>query len=95
MVRGGNLGDQSLVVELAIKSGRLQRFQELTGEMVEAARREPGVEVYQRFVSDDGTLVHVFERYPDSPAAVAHLRGFAERFGDRFASLVDRRNFTV
>jgi quinol monooxygenase YgiN len=61
-------------VELAIKPGQLENFQTLTHEMVEATRRERGVLSYQRFISDDGRIVHAFERYADSIAAVEHLR---------------------
>jgi quinol monooxygenase YgiN len=82
-------------VELAVKPGRLESFRALTGEMVEFTRRESGVLGYQRFVSDDGEFVHVYERYADSAAALAHLRGFATNFGDRFLVLVERRRFTV
>ena len=82
-------------VELAIKPGALDDFRTLTGEMVEATRREPGVLSYERFVSVDGKVVHVYERYEDSAAAVAHLRTFRRTFGDRFAALVDRTRFTV
>jgi hypothetical protein len=62
---------------------------------VEATRGEPGVLSYERFVSADGTVVHVYERYADSAAAVAHLRIFGRRFGGRFMGMVDRTRFTV
>ena len=82
-------------VELAVKPGALEDFRALTGEMVEATRGEPGVLSYERFVSADGMVVHVYERYADSAAAVAHLRTFGRQFGDRFVGLVDRTRFTV
>ena len=82
-------------VELAVKPGRLNEFRALTGEMVEFTRREPGVLSYQRFVSDDGRSVQIYERYADSAAAVSHLRNFVKHFGDRFQGLVERRSFTV
>jgi len=82
-------------VELAVKPGALNDFRTLTGEMVEATRGEPGVLSYERFISADGKVVHVYERYADSAAAVAHLRTFRRTFGDRFAALVDRTRFTV
>jgi len=82
-------------VELAVKPGALDDFRTLTGEMVEATRREPGVLSYERFVSADGKVVHVYERYADSAAAVAHLRTFRRTFGDRFVALVDHTRFTV
>jgi len=82
-------------VELAVKPGALEDFRTLTGEMVEATLGEPGVLSYERFVSADGKVVHVYERYADSAAAVVHLRTFRRTFGDRFAALVDRTRFTV
>jgi len=82
-------------VELAVKPGALEDFRKLTVEMVEATQHEPGVVHYERFMSQDGTIVHVYERYMDSAAAVAHLRLFRHKFGARFANLVDRMRFTV
>jgi quinol monooxygenase YgiN len=90
------MGDQiSWQVELAVKPGQLDNFRALTGEMVESTRGEPGVLSYERFVADDGKFVHVYERYADSAAALAHLRKFGKNFGERFLSMVDRRRFTV
>lgn len=90
------MGEQvSWHVELAVKPGALEDLRALTGEMVEATRGEPGVLSYERFVSADGMVVHVDERYADSAAAVAHVRTFGRQFGDRFVGLVDRTRFTV
>jgi quinol monooxygenase YgiN len=90
------MGDQvSWQVELAVKPGALDNFRALTAEMVESTRGEPGVLSYERFVSADGQVVHVYERYADSAAAVAHLRTFVRKFGGRFVGLVDRKRFTV
>ena len=85
----------SWTVELTVKSGQLDCFLALTGEMVDATRSEAGVLSYQRFVSDDGKFVHVYERYASSAAALAHLRKFRDRFGGRFATMVERTRFTV
>jgi quinol monooxygenase YgiN len=63
--------------------------------MLAVTRREPGVLSYQRFVSEDGAAVHLYERYSDSNAAVAHLEAFAKRFAGRFSAMVERRTFTV
>lgn len=52
-------------VELAVKPGQIENFLALTVEMVQSARDEPGVLNYERFVSDDSKLVHVYERYAD------------------------------
>lgn len=82
-------------VEVAVKPGRLENFRALTAEMVAFTRAEPGVLSYQRFVADDGSIVHVYERYADSAAALAHLQNFASKFAERFSSMVERKHFTV
>jgi quinol monooxygenase YgiN len=90
------MGDQiSWQVELAVKPGELENFRVLTSKMVESTRDEPGVLIYERFISEDGKVVQVYERYADSAAAVAHLRTFEHKFGGRFLSMVDRKRFTV
>ena len=74
-------------VELAVKPGELENFQALTGEIVEVTREEAGTLSYERFVTDDGKFVHVYERYADSAAALLHLRKFGKIFGERFVSI--------
>ena len=82
-------------VELELKPGHREPFRALTKEMVNVARGEAGALIYERFISEDGKTIWVYERYADSAAAVAHLRAFAEQFGDRFTSMVTRKRFTV
>ena len=82
-------------VELAVIPGALEAFRELTAEMIAAARAEPNVLIYERYVSADGSVIHLHERYTDSAAAVAHLRTFGRLFSRRFASLVARTGFIV
>ena len=82
-------------VELEVKPGQRDHFLALTEEMVEITRGEAGVLIYERFGSEDGEVIWVYERYADSTAAVAHLRMFSEQFGERFASMVTRKRFTV
>lgn len=82
-------------VHLAVKPGQLEKFRSLTDEMVESTRDETGALIYERFVSEDGTDIYVYERYLDSHAAVAHLQSFRDSYGERFSALVDRKQFTV
>lgn len=82
-------------VEVAIAPGRLDDFRALSIEMIEAARREPGTLAYERFVAEDGRTAQLYERYVSSEAAVAHLRAFSERFGDRWGAIIQRRRFVV
>jgi quinol monooxygenase YgiN len=88
-------GEIAWQVELAIRPGELDNFRTLTSAMVESTKDERGVLIYERFVSEDGKVVYVYERYADSAAAVAHLLAFATMHGERFAKLVDRRRFMV
>lgn len=88
-------GEISWQVELAVKPGELDRFRALTRDMVAFAQSEPGVLVYERFISEDGRTVYVYERFVDSASAVAHLMAFGERYGERFDKMVERRWFRV
>jgi quinol monooxygenase YgiN len=80
-------------VELAIKPGQLDDLRALTDEMVEATRLEPGTLNYQRFVTENGEFLHIYERYANSEAALTHLKNFTARFGERYSALVERRRF--
>lgn len=84
----------SWLVELDVKPGMDVAFRELTVEMVEATRCEPGALTYERFVGDGG-VAHLYERFVDSEAALSHLRAFQEGFADRFLALVERRRTVV
>ena len=58
------MGDQiAWCVELAVLPGQLDSFIKLTADMVNETAQESGVLSYQRFVSADGQIVHVVERY--------------------------------
>jgi quinol monooxygenase YgiN len=82
-------------VELEIRPGCVDDFEELTGEMVAAACAESGVLGYQRFIGDDGQTVDVQECYESSEAAAAHLGKFAAAFDQRFSAMVERKRFVV
>ena len=82
-------------VELQVKPGQLDALRTLTNEMVEATKNEPGALIYERYVSDDRQTVHVFERYVDPNAAVAHLTAFGRTYGEKFSRMIDRKRFTV
>src|SRR3954471_19875688 len=66
----------------------------LTEEMVAASSEEPGTLIYERSMDDAG-VIHLYERYLDADAALAHLRAFEERFAPVFTTLIQRRRFTV
>jgi quinol monooxygenase YgiN len=73
-----------------VKPGELDGFSDLMEEMVAHTRSEPGTLAYEWFVSDDGGEVHLYERYIDSAAAMAHLVGFGRHFAHRFTAATDQ-----
>jgi quinol monooxygenase YgiN len=85
----------SWLVEVEVKPGQLETFKTLVNDMVESTSREPGTLSYEWFISDDGTLVHIYERYADSDELLAHFQGFLEKFADRFSAAVDLKRFAV
>jgi quinol monooxygenase YgiN len=82
-------------VELSIAPERLDSFRALTNEMIQSTRLEDGVLVYERFLSEDGGRVFIYERYANCDAALSHLRSFQKRFGKSFGRLVKRERFIV
>jgi quinol monooxygenase YgiN len=88
-------GPVSWVLELAVKPGQLEPFRALMSEMVAATRADSGALSYEWFVSHDGGVVLIYERYADSAATVRHLRMFSQQFAERFLAAVEQTRFTV
>ena len=80
---------------LAVKDGQLDAFKALMEEMVAATKDEAGAQIYEWFVSDDGSAVHIYERYADSDATMVHLGNFGSKFAERFFGCVDPTGFFV
>lgn len=90
------MSDQvSWLAEIAVKPGELENFRALMDEMVEATRAEPGALALEGFIGEDGSVVHVYERYEDSSAVVTHLASFGEKFAQRYLAAVEVTRFTV
>jgi len=83
----------SWLVELEIRPEQLDAFFELSEEMTAAAFREEGTLVFERYRDRDDGVVHLFECYVNSEAAVIHLTNFRSEFSSRFAPLVERKSF--
>jgi quinol monooxygenase YgiN len=71
-------------LQLSVRPDRLDDARALIAEMVEATREEAGTLSYEWFLSGDGSVCHINERYADSEAALAHLANFGASFVDRF-----------
>lgn len=85
----------SWVLDVNVKAGQVDAFRDLMNEMVAATEQEPGALSYEWFLSEDESRVHMYERYADSDATMAHLANFGENFADRFLSLVEPKSFSV
>jgi quinol monooxygenase YgiN len=85
----------SWVIELAVKDRALDTFKELMEEMVSGTSVEPQTLAYEWYISDDGGTVHIFEKYADSEAMVAHVSGFMQKWAGRFMECVDVTRFVV
>ena len=82
-------------VELLLNSGKLEEFEKLSAEMAKCARNEKGTLYFERYISDDNNLIHVYERYADSQSAIDHLIFFKDNFSEKFSKLVVRQKFVV
>ncbi len=86
----------SWVLELAVKDGQLDTFKALAQEMSEATQAdEPGASHYEWFISEDGKVIHIYERYVDSAVTMIHLQTFGEKFAERFLACVDPTRLMV
>lgn len=79
----------SWILELSVKPGREVELMALMTEMVAATgANEAGALSYEWSLSADGSTCHIFERYADSAAVLAHLVVFGEKFAGRFLELL-------
>ncbi|MGA2856615.1 MAG: putative quinol monooxygenase [Candidatus Sulfotelmatobacter sp.] len=70
-----------LNVSLTIYEGKLNEFQTIAQEMVDASRKEPGTLGYEWYLSDDGKRCRLAETYVDANALLAHFAGPAVQEG--------------
>lgn len=60
-------------VRATIHDGKVDALKALTESFVAQTRNEPGTLAYQWSISEDNSTLHIYERYTDSDAALAHL----------------------
>ena len=65
-------------------------------EMIAGTQRdEPGSLNYEWFIADDGKTLHLYERYADSAAVMAHLANFAQKYAERFSTYLTITKMTM
>jgi quinol monooxygenase YgiN len=73
----------SWMLEVAIHPGKLDAFRAVAADLIAATEKEPNTLSYEWSLSEDQSACHIFERYRNSEAILAHLGTFgphAERF---------------
>jgi quinol monooxygenase YgiN len=83
------------LLELAVKPGQLEDVKVLMADLVESAEAEPGTLIYEFAISEDGSVIHTYERFTDSDAALTHLTTFGEKFVQRFLAAFDPTRVVV
>jgi quinol monooxygenase YgiN len=70
-------------LEVQILPGKLEEFRAVARDLIAATESEEGALSYEWKLSIDETVCHIYERYKDSEAVIAHVRAFGA-FGERF-----------
>ena len=84
----------SWVFEAVIRPDGLDQYGALAREIsADNQAAEPGQQIFEWFV--DGHDVHIYERYQDSAAALAHVQRFVEHFAARFLDLCTPTRMSV
>jgi quinol monooxygenase YgiN len=83
------------MVELEIKPGQEKALKTLVAEMVKDVQtNESGALDYEYHISQEGKC-HLFERYVDGAAAIAHLNTFQRVFAAQFVEVFQPLRFVV
>ena len=73
------------IIKLNIGEGNIQAIKDLAPAFIEKTKQEEGALAYEWSVSADGSELHVYERYADSDAALAHLGNVGPMLPELFA----------
>jgi quinol monooxygenase YgiN len=84
----------SWILQVAIHPGKLEEFRAVAAELIAATKSEAGTLAYEWNLSDDGTICHIFERYQNSEALLAHSQSFGA-FAARFLAACQPTRFYV
>ena len=82
-------------LQLLVRDGKLDDARALMKDMVAATREEPGTKGYEWFLSDDGKICHIHERYADSGAVMIHNGNFGAKFAERFLECFEPTKLSV
>jgi quinol monooxygenase YgiN len=83
------------MVEATVKPGKLEDLRTLVEEMVEDTSQEAGAQSYEWYLSGDESEVHLWEKYADSEATLAHVKRFGANWAGRFTDCLEVTRFRV
>ena len=82
--------------ELKVKKGRADDLRALMREMVDATHaNEPGTLMYEWSFNEAGDVLHLYERYAGSAAALTHIGTFSSKFAARFFDILEPKRFVL
>jgi len=82
------------LLEVTILPGQFDNFRAVARDLIASAEKEPGTLAYEWNLSPDGSSCHIYERYRDSAAVMAHVTGFGA-FAERFLAACRPGRFDV
>jgi quinol monooxygenase YgiN len=82
------------ILQVAIHPGKLDNFRAVARDLIASTELEPGTLGYEWALSDDETICHIYERYKNADALVAHVQGFGA-FAERFMQACRPTRFHV
>ncbi len=80
------------LLEVAIQPGKLEDFRAVAQALIASSESEPGTLGYEYYLNADNTVCHIYERYKDSSAVLAHDKSFAP-FAERFLQVCTPTRF--
>src|SRR5690349_17818910 len=84
----------SWVFEAVVKPDGLDEYRALAEEITaDNEASEPGQVIFEWFLDDHE--IHIYERYSDADAAVAHVGRFVANYAERFLSLCTPARMSV
>jgi len=84
----------SWLLVVAIQPGQLDDFRSVARDLIASTQNEPGTLAYEWNLSEDHSVCHIYERYRDSAAIVAHVQNFG-KFAERFIAACRPVRFDV
>lgn len=86
----------SWMLDLMVNAAKEAELRNLMAEMTTATEsEEPGALDYEWHFSEDGTRLHLFERYADSDATMVHLGNFGAKYMQRFMGCLTPASMVV